>query len=198
MARHTCSTAPAAEVALRLALMENARAPAGAAGPGGYRVFAEAAMAFLVRELRRPDSLFADHIKDDGSIEPTVWSYNQGTTVGAWALWHRLTGEHEPLELARDTASAAITYFGQEDRLWQQPPVFNAVFMRNLLLLDEVSPFPAGGAMLAAYLDGAWSESRDPHTGWFTGGGIGRYGRGGSIDLAAFAQLYARAARHGL
>ena len=99
--------------------------------------------------------------------------------------------------MARETASAAIAYFTGDDRLWQQPPAFNAIFLRNLLLFDEVARFPDAVVLLDAYLDRAWRDARDPATGWLTNGGIGRYDRGGSIDQAAFVQLYARAARRG-
>ena len=197
LARHTCSTGPAAQVGFRLALLGGNQAPLGFGRIDADRGFAEAAMAFLKRELWGSDGLFADHIRDDGTVEPTIWSYNQGTPVGAYVLWHRLTGEHASLELALETASAAAAYFTQEDRLWQQPPAFNAVFLRNLLLLDETAPFPEATGLLDAYLDRAWRDARDSSTGWFTGGGIGRYDRGGSIDQAAFVQLYARAARRG-
>ncbi len=196
-ARHTCSTGPAAEIAFRLALAEKAAVPADSARIDDYRRFAEAAMAFLVRELRRPDGLFADHVEDEGAVDPAIWSYNQGTPVGAYVLWHQLTGDGEYLDLARETAAAAIAYFAHEDRLWQQPPAFNAVFLRNLLLLDGAEGFPAAVDLLDAYLDRAWRDARDPASGWFSGGGIGRYDRGGSIDQAAFVQLYARAARQG-
>ncbi len=196
--RHTCSTAPAAQLAFRLALLAKTAAPPGAAPEDADREFAEAAVAFLVRELRGRDGLYADNIGDDGAVEPTIWSYNQGTPVGAGVLWHRLTGDPEPLRLARETASAAVSYFTLEDRLWLQPPVFNAVFFRNLLLLDEAAGFSDAVALLGSYLERAWSDARDPDTGWFTRGGIGSYGRGGTIDQAGFAQLYARAARHGL
>jgi hypothetical protein len=196
-ARHTCSTGPAAEIAFRLAAVAGTSAPPGAVHIDADRGFAEAAMGFLVRELRGPDGLFADNITDDGAVEPTIWSYNQGTPVGAGVLWHQLTGDRAPLDMARETASAAIAHFTEDDRLWQQPPAFNAIFLHNLLLLDEVARFPDAVELLDAYLDRAWRDARDPATGWFTGGGVGRYDGGGSIDQAAFVQMYARAARQG-
>jgi predicted alpha-1,6-mannanase (GH76 family) len=195
--RHTCSTGPAAQIGFRLAAVASASTPIDAVHIEDDRRFAEAAMAFLVRELRGPDGLFADSMTDDGAVDPTLWSYNQGTPIGAGVLWHQLTADPAPLDAARETASAAITHFTGDDRLWQQPPAFNAIFLRNLLLLDEVARFPDSMAMLDAYLDRAWRDARDPATGWFTGGGIGQYERGGSIDQAAFVQLYARAAHRG-
>jgi hypothetical protein len=195
--RHTCSTGPAAQIGFRLALLGGTQAPPGFGRIDADRGFAEAAVAFLVRELRGPDGLFADNLSDDGTVDATIWSYNQGTPIGAYALWHLLTGDSAPLDMGRETASAALAYFAQDDRLWRQPPAFNAVFLRNLLLLDEVAGVPDAAALLDCYLDRAWREARDPASGWFTGGGIGRYDRGGSIDQAGFVQLYARAARRG-
>jgi hypothetical protein len=151
-------------------------------------------MAFLARELRGGDGLYADHVTDEGSIESTVWSYNQGTPVGAGALWSRVAGHAGPLRGARLTADAALAHFGKQDRLWRQPPVFNAIFFRNLLLLDGVAGYPPVGTALDIYLDRVWEEARDPKTGWFTGGGIGAYEQGGTIDQAGLVQLFALAA----
>jgi hypothetical protein len=194
---NTCSTGPAAELAFRLAL---AAGPSGR-GSGGFgpgaaeaAAFGEAAMGFLTGVLRRPDGLYADHLRADGTVEPTVWSYNQGTPVGAGALWARLRGDDGPLVAARETADAALAHFGAEDRLWAQPPAFNAIFFRNLLLLDGLAGYPPVQAVLDDYLDRVWSEARHPGTGWFTEGGIGRYERGGSLDQAGLVQLYALAA----
>lgn len=181
--RHTCSTGPAAELAARLA----------AGGEPGARAFAGAALGFLRRELRGADGLYADHVGADGTVEPTLWSYNQGTPVGAGALWHRLTGDGAALVDARETADAALAHFSG-DRLWSQAPAFNAIFFRNLLLLDALTGYPPAEPALAAYLDRVWEEARDPVTGWFTRGGIGRYERGGSLDQAGLVQLYALAA----
>jgi hypothetical protein len=183
---HTCSTGPAAELAFRLVL-------SGGAGDEA-RAFGEAALAFLDRVLRGPDGLYADHLREDGTVEPTVWSYNQGTPVGAAALASLVTGDGGPLVGARETADAALAYFGTDDRLWAQPPAFNAIFFRNLLLLDAVAGYAPVDDTLATYLDRVWATARHPGTGWFTEGGIGRYERGGSIDQAGLVQLYALAA----
>jgi hypothetical protein len=175
---NTCSTGPTAELAFRLAA----------------RDIGQAALAFLRRELRRGDGLYADHLREDGTVEPTVWSYNQGTPVGAGALAARLSGDDGLLVEARQTADAALAYFADDDRLWRQPPVFNAVFFRNLLLLDGIAGYPPVGPALDVHLDRAWAEARHPTTGWFTEGGIGRYEQGGSIDQSGFVQLFALAA----
>jgi hypothetical protein len=181
--RHTCSTGPAAELAFRLALAGDPTRPYG-----------EAAVGFLRRELQRQDGLYADHLREDHTVEPTLWSYNQGTPVGAGALLFRLAGDERALDDARRTADAALAHFGADDRLWSQPPVFNAIFFRNLLLLDGIAGYPPVDPALDIYLDRAWSDARHPTTGWFTEGGIGHYDRGGSIDQSGFVQLFALAA----
>jgi hypothetical protein len=139
--------------------------------------------------------LFADNVDDDGKVDLTRWSYNQGTPIGAGVLWRQLTGDQAPLDVARETALAALGHFLDRDRLWLQPPAFNAIFLRNLLFLDEVAGFPDAPVVVDAYLDRAWEHARDPDTGWFDGGAIGRYDRGGTLDQAALVQLFARRAR---
>jgi hypothetical protein len=182
--RHTCSTGPTAELALRLAL----------AGDPAARTVGAAARAFLDRSLRGEDGLYADHIHDDGTVDATLWSYNEGTPVGAAALWFRLAGEPAAVDAARATADAALAHFGEDDRLWTQPPAFNAIFFRNLLLFDALAGYPPAFPALVDYLDRVWIHARHPATGWFTEGGIGRYGNGGTIDQAGLAQLFALAA----
>src|SRR5439155_25908859 len=95
--RNTCSTAPAAWLAC-------------SAGSPDDRLFAERAVDWLVATLRRPGGLFADRI-DGATIEPTVWSYNQGAAIT------------ELRSLGRDgdadvTALAAAEVFDL-DRIWR-------------------------------------------------------------------------------
>ena len=76
---HTCSTAPAAELALHLHLLT---------GDPGALAFARRALAWLDRTLRLPSGLMADHV-NRGKVDRAVRSYNQGATVGALALLAR-------------------------------------------------------------------------------------------------------------
>ena len=181
-ARNTCSTAPAIELALRLH---------AATGADRHREFAERADAWLWSELASPDGLLWDHVEPDGRVEQTIWSYNQGTPVGADVLWWRLTGDRARLERAVATTNAALDHFGPGDGLWHQPPAFNAIFFRNLLQLHAAEPQPRVVAELDRYLERVWREARDPATGRFTGGGIGHYDDGGSLDHGALIQLFA-------
>ena len=66
--RNTCSTASAAWLALEL----------------GDRAFAERAMDWLDATLRTDEGLYQDRL-EEGRIDPTIWSYNQGAAVAALA-----------------------------------------------------------------------------------------------------------------
>lgn len=181
--RHTCSVAPAAQLALRLH---------EATGDERYLRFAIEQASWLAETLRMPSGLYADNVSDQGRVDRTAWSYNQGTPIGLDVQLYRATGDGRYLERARETADAALREF-QGDRLWKQPPSFNAIFLRNVLALHAASPDPRYVAAVDAYLERAWNEGRNERTGLFDQGGIGHYGdRAGSVlDQGALSQLFA-------
>ena len=90
--------------------------------------------------LRTPGGLYNDHINADGSVNSTIWSYNQGVMVGAGVLLDKLTGTSAYLSQAEQTASAALLYFGTGSTLINQGPAFNGIYFRNLLFLNSVVP----------------------------------------------------------
>jgi Glycosyl hydrolase family 76 len=131
-----------------------------------------ASLDFLSR-LRNADGLVRDHVMADGSIEPSVWSYNQGLLIAAATTAGRM-------DLARDAAEAGRAYF-TPDRLWEQPVAFNAVYAKALARLG---PDP----QLAQYADRLFESGRDEQ-GWFTR--AGRYDEGKVLDAAAALQIFA-------
>jgi uncharacterized protein YyaL (SSP411 family) len=179
---NTCATGPTAELALRVHQRT---------GDGEALELARRCRSFLAVMLRRGDRLYADHVDGAGRVEPTIWSYNQGTPLGADVLWAAATGDRRALDDAEATAHAALRHLRRDDRLWSQPPVFNAVLFRNLLALHAARPDPAYLDALDGYLDRAWAEARDRRTGLLTAGGIGSYDRRPTIDQAGLVQLYA-------
>jgi len=179
--RNTCSTAPAAQVALRL--YERG-------GDQRHLGFAQRQMAFLDAHLRDGEGLYRDHLRADGTVEPAVWSYNQGTPIGAAVLLARCTGDDTWIERAVQTARRSADHFAIDDRLWQQPPVFNAIYFRNLLALLAVAPDDRLLASYDAYLDRLWHEARD-RRGLFVGAGVGSYDRRPTIDQAGVVQMLA-------
>jgi hypothetical protein len=148
--RNTVSTAPAAELAAQLY-----RATANVQ----YLQFAEGAYAWVRRCLLQPGGLYADHINVRGVIDQTLWSYGQGTMIGAGTLLYQATHNAAYLYEARQTAQASFAYFTPE-RLGSEIPFFPSVYFRNVLYLDSVTHDPPGAKLAQAYVDYAWGHLR--------------------------------------
>jgi hypothetical protein len=148
--RNTVTTAPAAELALQLYRLT---------GNGQYLTFAQTAYEWVRSCLLVPSGLYADHVNRQGVVEPTLWSYNQGTMIGAGAMLYQATGNSAYLYEARQTAQAARQYFTPE-RLGEEIPFFPAVYFRNLLYLDAITHDPPGPKIAQAYVDYAWGHLR--------------------------------------
>lgn len=172
--RNTCSNAPVAELALLLHLATGDPT----ALEWGVRIY-----DWVRSCLATPDGLYLDRIAQDGTISPEIWSYNQGTMLGAGVLLHRITGDGRYLDHARATAVAGAARFGLRGLLGQAA-AFNAVWFRNLLLLGEVEPDPRPIEMASEYGGARWDDGRDPRTGLFGG-------EPALNDTAAMVQIYA-------
>lgn len=163
--RNTVSNAPNAELGLHVAELGGLAQDGPAVSP---RDMYEWVLGTLDRN-QGGDSpgtgLFWDKIRSDGSIDRAIWSYNQGSMVGANVLLARANPDDREryLALAEAIAGKAMREFaGSYER---QPPAFNAIFFRNLLLLHEASgdeqlQDQIIGAM-TEFADAAWSEARD-------------------------------------
>jgi Glycosyl hydrolase family 76 len=148
--RNTVTSAPAAELALQLYR---------ATGNAEYLRFAEMAYLWVRSCLLQPNGLYADHINARGVVEPMLWSYGQGTMIGAGTLLYQATGNAGYLYQARQTAAAALAYFTPE-RLGGEIPFFPSVYFRNILYLDSVTHDPPGAKLAQAYVDYAWQHLR--------------------------------------
>ncbi|HET8628464.1 MAG TPA: glycoside hydrolase family 76 protein [Thermomicrobiales bacterium] len=181
--RNTVSTAPAAQLALHLYAFT---------GDAAYLDWARRMFDWVEHTLKDPaDGLYWDHIRLDGTVEKTKWSYNQGAMLGAAALFYRYTGDAGYLHRGQQIAGASLAYYGAADRLWAQDPIFNAIYFRNLQTLDLSDGDQPGAAylpLLTAYAERAWTQGRDPVTGLFT---FGRPGPATLADQAAAVQLFA-------
>ena len=102
--------------------------------------FATRMYQWAVTCLRTTGGLYDDHVNADGTLNSTIWSYNQGVMVGAGVLLYKLTGTTTYLSQAEQTASAAVVYFGTGPTLINQGPAFNAIYFRDLLFLNSVAP----------------------------------------------------------
>ncbi len=148
--RNTVTTAPAAELGVDLYRLTHNRQ---------YLQFAERAYEWVRTCLLGANGLYADHISPKGVVEPTLWSYNQGSMIGAGTLLYQATGNSAYLYQARQTAKAALAYFTPE-RLGAEIPFFAAVYFRNLLYLDSVTHDPPGPKIAQAYVNYAWRYLR--------------------------------------
>jgi hypothetical protein len=148
--RNTVTTAPAAE--LGTLLYEETH-------DVQYLQFAEKAYEWVRGCLQQPANLYADHIGIKGVVEPKLWSYNQGSMIGAGTLLYQATGNAAYLYQARQTAQAALAYFNNE-RLGSEIPFFVSVYFRNLLYLDSVTHDPPGPSIAQNYVNYAWQNLR--------------------------------------
>jgi|SRR5947209_1114289 len=148
--RNTVTTAPAAELGAQLyRITHNAQ----------YLQFAVQAYEWVRRCLLAPSGLYADHISPRGVVEPMIWSYNQGTMIGAGALLYQATGNSGYLYDARQTARNALAYF-TPGRLGSEIPFFPSVYFRNVIYLDSITHDPPGKRLAQAYVDYAWQHLR--------------------------------------
>jgi Glycosyl hydrolase family 76 len=148
--RNTVTDAPTAELGLQLYKLT---------GNAQDLQFAEMAYEWVRACLTEPNGLYADHINARGKIEPTEWSYNQGTMIGAGVLLYQATGNSAYLYQARQTAKAALAYYTSE-RLGQENPFFVSVYFRNMLYLDSVTHDPPGTKLVQGYVNYAWEHLR--------------------------------------
>jgi Glycosyl hydrolase family 76 len=148
--RNTITDAPAAELGVQLYRLT---------GNVQYLQFAEMAYVWVRNCLTQPNGLYGDHIYPDGVIDPTEWSYNQGTMIGAGTLLYRATGNGAYLYQARQTAKAALGYYTAE-RLGSENPFFVSVYFRNMLYLDSVTRDPPGPTQVQGYVNYAWEHLR--------------------------------------
>jgi hypothetical protein len=138
--------------------------------------------------LHSPEGLYWNDMDFNGVINKTFWIYNSGAMIGASGLLYRITGDSLYLQQAQGDADAALQYFGSADRYNSQPAIFNAIFFKNLLLLDSLHHDPQYRQPMQAYADQVWNEVRDPVTGLFP---FAPSQPVQLLDQAAMVQIYA-------
>jgi Glycosyl hydrolase family 76 len=140
--RNAVSNGPNAQLGLHLAELTG-RSPAA-----GSRIGARQMYEWVTAELDEGATgdtpgtgLFWDKWRGDGSLDRTLWSYNQGSMIGANVLLGRdAAGADRAAYIGRAEAIArrALAHYAG-DRLAAQPYAFNAIFFRNLLLLCDAT-----------------------------------------------------------
>ncbi|MGH9094394.1 MAG: glycoside hydrolase family 76 protein, partial [Acidimicrobiales bacterium] len=149
--RNTISNAPNAEVGLEIYQ---------ATHDSYYLTWATRMYDWVRGCLMNSNDMFYDHLDDSGNVNTALWSYNQGTMIGAGVLLYQITGDRTYLQQAEQTAAASVGYYGAGGNLYHQPAVFNAIFFRNLFALAKLNHDPSYARMAASYADTAWLQDR--------------------------------------
>jgi Glycosyl hydrolase family 76 len=141
---------------------------------------------WVVTCLGTSSSLYDDHVNPDGSVNTTIWSYNQGVMVGAGVLLYDATGNSSYLDEAEQTAAAAVSHFGTGTTLDNQGPAFNAIYFRDLFLLDQIAPDPSYASEAQSFATTMWGQ-RQAGTGLIDP----QYGVNGSAPMVEIFSLLA-------
>jgi hypothetical protein len=149
--------------------------------------WAKRMLAWVSSCMLAPDGLLWDHLALDGARDETHWSYNQGTAIGANVLLYRLTGDQGALERAEALADASLSSIDRTPG-GREPPIFLAIWFRNLLKLESVDGDARYRAALQEYADAVWDQQRDHVTGLFH---FDRSGSAKLLEQAAMVQIYA-------
>jgi hypothetical protein len=174
--RNTVSNAPNAEIGLHLAELGRPQ-DTGAIGPlEMYQWVLDNLDASRGGESPGTGP-FRDKIRGDGTVDRAIWSYNQGSMVGANVL------------LARTDAGQLDTYLGRAEAITRKAlrrfagtyeqgnPAFLAIFFRNLLLLHgATSDQELQGQIISAmseFGEIAWSRAQQGRRGILGLGGGG-------------------------
>jgi predicted alpha-1,6-mannanase (GH76 family) len=113
---------------------------------------------WVVTCLGTASGLYNDHINPTGSINTAIWSYNQGVMVGAGVLLYQVTRNSTYLNQAQQTAAAAVSHFGTGTALTNQGTAFNAIYFRNLFLLNQVVPNAAYASEAQSFASTMWAQ----------------------------------------
>jgi hypothetical protein len=178
--RNTVSNAPNAEVGLQIYQATHDRY---------YLTWAKRMYDWVRGCLLNSAGMYYDNLNDGGSVSTALWSYNQGTMIGAGTLLYQVTGDRTYLRQAEQTAAASVSYYSSGGNLYHQPDVFNAIFFRNLFALATIDHDPSYARLAASYADTAWLQDRQPN-GLFTDPDAGG-GESAENQTAPMAEIYA-------
>lgn len=170
--RNTVSNAPNAEIGLHLAELGHTPDPGGIGPMQMYQWVLDNLDA-----SRDGTGSFWDKIRGDGTVDRAVWSYNQGSMIGATVLLARTNPGHHDSYLARAEAMARRALQRFAGTYEQGNPAFLAIFFRNLLLLHDLTDDQGlRGDIIAAMTEFgeiAWSRAQQGRRGILGLGGGG-------------------------
>lgn len=130
--------------------------------------------------LQSTGMINGDHLVNDGvdlsnpahctNNGKATWTYNQGVILGALVELNRAAPNPALLQMASSIADAAIAHLSDASGILREPndahtggdvPQFKGIFVRNLMLLNEVAPKAGYRSFLLANADELWQHDRD-------------------------------------
>lgn len=153
LTRNTPSTAPVAELGVYLYRdTHNAT----------YLDWAKKIYAWQVNTLvDKSTGQVWDNINASGKIVQTLWTYNQGTVIGAGVLLYETTHQASYLAQANQTASFVLHHAIQIGGTYLPQAQFNGVLVDNLQLLYQATHDPAITQSIATNANTAWTKARN-------------------------------------
>ncbi|WP_091525251.1 glycoside hydrolase family 76 protein [Microlunatus soli] len=140
-----------------------------------YLAKAEQWYGWVYTCMRQAPGLYDNDRNDDGSTNPTLWSYNSGAMIGTATSLFRSTGDRSYLANAVEDARSSLAYWTQGTRLHDQPAIFNAFYFKDLLELDAIRGNRDFLIAMSDYAAATYASNRDPATGLYrfqpSGGG---------------------------
>ncbi|MCX7968144.1 MAG: prepilin-type N-terminal cleavage/methylation domain-containing protein [Armatimonadetes bacterium] len=117
--------------------------------------------------LLSPDGLVYDHVRRDGSVVRWVFTYNQGTFIGAAVELYRITKDKAYLEDARRVARATMTLMVDSNGILTERGSgdgggFKGILIRYLCELAKVDPDPKPyREFILRHAQSAWQHARN-------------------------------------
>jgi len=165
--RTTTSTVPNAELALLLAGFAPAQAPAYETDAAAIYGWAE---HYLYNVAGNPNfdpsepALMFDKVGATGIVGRRLRTYNQGAMIAAAVRMYQASGQAAYLSQAQAIATAALRTFTQRYYAAGQPPAFDVIFFRALLVLYSVCDDQALRSSIIqtiqTYANRAWEQYR--------------------------------------
>jgi hypothetical protein len=139
----------------------------------------------------RPALMF-DKVTGSNAIDPTLYTYNQGTMIAANVREYQKTGNPAYLVVAQAIANAALSTFNEAYYI-SHSAAFNAIFFRGLMILYSAISDPTLKSniiqTIQTYADDAWANHRSA-SGLFSF--VSSSGTGYQLlDQGAMLQIYA-------
>lgn len=148
MDRPTAATAPAITVAARLALLT---------GKAKYRDWAYRLLNWEVTRMRDPTGLYWDHIRENGTVDRAIVSYNQGVMIQAFLELRRLTGDTTYLASAMQLAKLSAQALAGRRHNRGRFAAYDAIYYQAVRNLGGLSPQPTAMQQAQDFI--AWAQS---------------------------------------